>query len=97
VIWLAFFPNAVTLPEELKLNSSDTQTNDLLKDLIRINAVIANEMIQLVENSSRLVRGGDVPETCKVQHQALKKEIIEIAERWSDGCQTLRKHNLEHE
>ena len=70
---------------------------DMLKDLIKINAVIATELIQLVENSSRLARGGDVPETCKVQHQALKKEVIEIAEKWCDTCQALRSHNLGHE
>ncbi len=70
---------------------------DMLKDLIKINAVIATELVQLVENSSRLVRGGDLPETCKIQHQALKREVIEIAERWSGSCQTLRDHNLDHE
>ena len=79
------------------MNDNAMQTDDLLKDLVRINAVIATELIQLVENSSRLVRGGEVPETCKTQHQALKREVIEIAERWSDGCQTLRAHNLAHE
>ena len=79
------------------MNDSDQLNNDMLRDLIKINAVIATELIQLVENSSRLVRGGDVPETCKVQHRNLKKEVIEIAERWSDACQTLRTHNLDHE
>ena len=79
------------------MNENESQTNELLKDLIRINAVIATELIQLVENSSRLVRGGEVPATCKVQHQTLKREVIEIAERWSDSCQTLREHNLAHE
>lgn len=79
------------------MNDSDQLSNDMLKDLIKINAVIATELIQLVENSSRLVRGGDVPETCKIQHRSLKKEVIEIAERWNDTCQTLRAHNLDHE
>ena len=79
------------------MNDSDQLNNDMLRDLIKINAVIATELIQLVENSSRLVRGGDVPETCRIQHRALKKEVIEIAERWSGACQTLRTHNLDHE
>ena len=70
---------------------------DMLKDLIKINAVIATELIQLVENSSRLVRGNEVPEACRVQHHALKREIIDIAERWHDGCRILREHNLDHE
>lgn len=79
------------------MEASDQLTNDLLKDLIKINAVIATELIQLVENSSRLVHGADVPGPCKAQHQALKKEVIAIAERWSDTCQTLRNHNLDHD
>ncbi len=32
---------------------------ELLQDLVKINAIIATELIQLVENSSRQVRGGD--------------------------------------
>jgi hypothetical protein len=69
----------------------------MLKDLIKINAVIATELIQLVENSSRLVHGGEVPETCQVQHRALREEIVQIAERWNESCQTLRDHNLSHD
>jgi len=69
----------------------------MLKDLIKVNAVIATELIQLVENSSRLVHGGEVPETCRVQHRTLREEIVQIAERWSEGCQTLRDHNLSHD
>lgn len=79
------------------MKDNEMPTNKLLKDLVRINAVIATELIQLVENSSRMVRGGEVPETCKTQHQTLKREVIEIAERWSGDCQTLREHNLAHE
>ena len=79
------------------MTDPDRPTTDMLKDLIQINAVIATELIQLVENSSRLVRGGEIPEACKAQHQLLKQEVIEIAERWSNNCQTLRKHNLSHE
>ncbi|MBC2712232.1 MAG: hypothetical protein HGJ94_14995 [Desulfosarcina sp.] len=79
------------------MKDSSLKIADMLKDLIKINAVIATELVQLVENSSRLIHGGDVPEICKEQHHALKKEIIEIAEKWSDTCQTLRIHNLDHE
>ncbi len=76
---------------------TDQPIADMLKDLIKVNAVIATELIQLVENSSRLVRGGEVPESCRVQHRVLKQEIIAIAERWHDGCDMLRNHNLSHE
>ena len=72
------------------------QLAELLKDLIKINAVIATEMIQLVENSSRQIRGA-VPETCLTQHAKLKQEVVEIAEKWERDCDMLRNHNLKHE
>ena len=74
----------------------DRELVDLLKDMIKINAVIATELIQLVENSSRQIRG-EIPESCKVQHGTLKKEIVEIAEKWHDNCRMLAEHNLGHE
>jgi uncharacterized protein YcsI (UPF0317 family) len=74
----------------------DRELVDLLKDMLKINAVIATELIQLVENSSRQIRG-EVPESCKVQHGVLKKEIVEIAEKWHDNCRMLNEHNLKHE
>jgi hypothetical protein len=77
------------------MTSTDTQLIALLKDMIKINAVIATELIQLVENSSRQIRG-EIPESCKVQHGILKKEIVDIAEKWHDNCQLLVEHNLGH-
>lgn len=68
----------------------------MLKDLIKINSVIATELIQLVENSSKQLRG-DIPKSCKEQHKKLKKEIIEIAEKWNNNCELLKEHNIEHE
>jgi hypothetical protein len=73
-----------------------TELVDLLKDMLKINAVIATELIQLVENSSRQIRR-EIPESCKVQHNTLKKEIVEIAEKWHDNSRMLKKHNLGHE
>jgi len=76
---------------------NDSQvTVELLKDLIKINAIIATELVQLVENSSKQLRG-DIPESCKIQHSELKKEIVELAEKWSNNCDMLRTHNLKHE
>lgn len=69
---------------------------ELLKDLLKINAIIATEMIQLVENSSKQLRG-DIPESCKVQHGEIRKEIVELAEKWNNNCDILRTHNLKHE
>lgn len=76
----------------------DTQKKLLaaVQDLIKINAVVATELIQLVENSSRQLRG-EIPESCREQHAELRRQVVEIAERWSGGCETLRAHNLDHE
>ena len=68
----------------------------MLEDSIFINAVIATELIQLVENSSRQIRG-NVPESCVAEHRRLKARVIKIAEKWNKDCDILRKHNLEHE
>jgi uncharacterized protein YcsI (UPF0317 family) len=75
---------------------NDTELKELLKDMIKINAVIATELIQLVENSSKQLRG-EIPEACKIQHGALKKELVEIAEKWHPDCGMIHRHNLEHE
>ena len=73
----------------------DSELKELMRDMIKINAVIATELIQLVENSSQQLRG-KIPEACKVQHGALNKEVVEIAEKWHRDCGTLAMHNLEH-
>jgi hypothetical protein len=70
--------------------------DEILKDLIKINAVIATELIQLVENSSRQLRGA-IPESCKVEHRQLRREVIEIAEKHNKSCTILREHNLKHD
>jgi uncharacterized protein YcsI (UPF0317 family) len=78
------------------MSANSQQLDEMLQDLIKINAVIATELIQLVENSSRQIRG-EIPKSCQVQHGTLRKEVIEIAEKWTDNCATLRKHNLDHD
>jgi len=77
------------------MTQKDTEMVSLLKDLIKVNAIIATELIQLVENSSKQLRG-DIPKACKVQHGRLKKEVVEIAEKWHPNCEMIRKHNLDH-
>ena len=77
------------------MDDCQAQTLDLLRDLVKINAIIATELIQLVENSSKQVRG-EVPNTCIEQHLCLRTELIEIAEKWNKTCDVLRAHNLKH-
>lgn len=76
--------------------SNQQQMIELLSDLLKINAIIATELIQLVENSSKQLRG-DIPESCRMDHDRLKKEIVELAEKWNANCAVLRSHNLKHE
>ena len=68
---------------------------DILKDMVKLNAIIATELIQLVENSSQQLRGA-IPDSCKSQHGELRQQVVEIAEKWNDNCEMLRQHNLEH-
>ena len=68
---------------------------DILKDMVKLNSIIATELIQLVENSSQQLRGA-IPDSCTTQHGELRKQVVEIAEKWNDNCQMLRQHNLEH-
>lgn len=69
---------------------------EILKDMVKLNAIIATELIQLVENSSRQLRG-DIPDSCKLQHGEIRKQVVEIAEKWNDDCAMLRQHNLKHD
>jgi uncharacterized protein YcsI (UPF0317 family) len=78
------------------MENDQQEVTELLKDLLKINAIIATELIQLVENSSKQLRG-DIPESCKVQHGELRKEVVELAEKWNNNCESLRTHNLKHE
>ncbi|MCP3954028.1 MAG: hypothetical protein GY697_17690 [Desulfobacterales bacterium] len=76
----------------------DTQKEQLeiLKDMVKLNAIIATELIQLVENSSQQLRGA-IPDSCKTQHGELRQQVVEIAEKWNDNCKILRQHNLKHD
>lgn len=69
---------------------------EILRDLVKLNAIIATELIQLVENTSRQLRG-EIPDTCRVQHGELRHQVVAIAERWSENCEMLRIHNTQHE
>ncbi|MBU0544627.1 MAG: hypothetical protein KKH97_04745 [Proteobacteria bacterium] len=68
---------------------------DILKDILKINSIIATELIQLVENSSAQLRG-EIPDSCKTAHMELRKDIVRIAEKWNKGCEVLRSHNIKH-
>lgn len=71
--------------------------NELLRDLVWLNTLIATELIQLVENSSASLRGS-VPEKCLLAHQELRQQAIEIAERHcqQEKVASLSQHVLGH-
>ncbi|MFC1857345.1 hypothetical protein ACFL9U_04935 [Thermodesulfobacteriota bacterium] len=77
------------------MNEHQEQVLELLKDLLKINAIIATELIQVVENSSQQIRG-EIPDSCKIQHLELKRQLVQIAEKWHKDCGMLRAHNLNH-
>jgi len=58
--------------------------------------VIATERIQPQENARRQSLG-EIPADLKVQHGVLKKELVEIAEKWHRDWSILALHNLKHE
>lgn len=73
------------------------ETKQLLKDMVYINAVLATELITVVEALAK-VAYGETPELCKTQHRVLKEDIIAIAEKWrsKENCKMLYNHNLRH-
>jgi len=45
------------------MNENQEKLTELFQDLVKINSIIATELIQLVENSSRQIRG-EIPGAC---------------------------------
>ena len=73
----------------------DTETKEMLADLIWLNAVIATELIQITENSSAILRQSPPPASCLTEHHALRGTALSIAEKYRPGtmlAQHLGKH-----
>jgi len=77
------------------VDNNNPELLDILKDILKINSIIATELIQLVENSSAQIRG-QIPDSCKTEHLEMRKDIVRIAEKWNKGCEVLRSHNIKH-
>lgn len=60
----------------------DTETREMLADLIWLNALIATELIQVTENTSAILRKSPPPQSCLVEHQALRSTALAIAEKY---------------
>ncbi len=73
----------------------EDELKEMLQDLIWLNAVIAIELLQITENTSAILRKAAPPETCLVEHNALREVALGIAERYRPGtplAQHLRGH-----
>jgi len=60
----------------------DTETKEMLGDLIWLNALIATELIQITENTSAILRKIPPPDSCIRDHQELRATALAIAEKY---------------
>lgn len=74
----------------------DTETKEMLADLIWLNAVIATELIQITENSSEILRKSQPPARCLAEHNDLRRTALAIAEKYRSGSR-LSQHLLKHQ
>jgi hypothetical protein len=74
----------------------DQEIKEMLADLIWLNALIATELIQVTENSSAILRKSPPPESCLMEHQALRKTALFMAEKYRPGTM-LTQHLTKHQ
>jgi len=76
-------------------SDSLTRIEQMLGDLVWLNAVIATELIQITENSSSILRKEAPPATCLEDHNAIRAEALRIIGQYSTDA-TLRRHLTGH-
>jgi hypothetical protein len=74
----------------------ESEITQILKDMIWLNAVITTELIQITENTSAILRDGEIPESCIAEHRALRAVALDIADRYCPGT-VLRQHVEKHQ
>jgi len=72
------------------------EIKEMLADLLWLNAVIATELIQITENTSAILRKSPPPESCLVEHHALRETALSIAEKYRPGTM-LARHLGKHQ
>ncbi|MHB0976532.1 MAG: hypothetical protein ACYC1U_04965 [Candidatus Aquicultorales bacterium] len=78
------------------MDDSD-EIKQMLEDLIWLNTVIATELIQITENTSKALHGGTVPEGCVTAHAKLREQAVAIAERYKpEEAKAIAEHVLKH-
>lgn len=71
---------------------------DLLKDLILLNSIIAVETLQMTENLSKIARkSNSIPEKCQYSHDKLREQIINILKKhMQEEAEFLEEHISKH-
>jgi hypothetical protein len=72
------------------------KTQQMLADLIWLNALIATELIQVTENTSAILRKSSPPESCLRDHTALRETALAIAEKYRADA-ALARHLKGHQ
>jgi hypothetical protein len=71
-------------------------TEEMLSDLVWLNALIATELIQVTENTSAILRKAAPPDSCIAEHNELRKTALAIAEKYRQS-QAFSRHLLKHQ
>jgi hypothetical protein len=74
----------------------DTDTREMLADLVWLNAVIATELIQITENTSAILRKSSPPASCLAEHHELRRTALAMAEKYRPGTM-LAEHLGQHQ
>ena len=58
------------------------EIKELLKDLILLNGIIAVEVLQITENSSKIARKSNtIPQGCQISHDKLRTQVVDILKK----------------
>jgi hypothetical protein len=74
----------------------DKEIKEMLADLVWLNALIATELIQVTENTSAILRKSSPPESCMLEHTALRSTALLMAEKYRPGTM-LARHLTKHQ
>jgi hypothetical protein len=72
------------------------ETQEMLADLIWLNALIATELLQVTENTSAILRKTSPPASCLAEHNALRTTALAIAEKYRKNTM-LAQHLTGHQ
>jgi len=74
----------------------NNKMEEMLADLVWLNAVIATELIQVTENTSAILRKSAPPESCLRDHHELRQTALAMAEKYRHNT-ALARHLGAHQ